>query len=919
MLPLEPGVRVLASIGNQQGLRALLAFSDLHENILSRRRASLSNEQDLLQTERFVLHEVLQLTCARALALTQADSVLVALCEGGEFVCRASAGVYGIPQGIHLSRESGLLRDCLASGKILRCDDTETDIRAQFDVARQLSARSCVIVPLLGRSDRLGVLQAFATAPWSFTDTDIRCLDLFAELVLAALKPADQDRRLHWLSDVAGELLHPKHAVVETAADEPVVTEQLPALGTECEPAIAGPAIAEPTIVEHLIAEPLIAEPLITEPLITEPAIAAIPVEENPAAAIEQNAATAVERSPATPVEPEAALLPTVEVAHREFREAELPEGSLGDTNPGDIEEALAEIVERAPATQESTTPAAPLGRQESAAATVPDLGELTAPIVIPVDIFETQTSERQISEPRASERQIPEADDDVPPTYLTFPIPEPVEPLPEEQERVPKSWLHGIFLPVTSSPGMSVVLTLMVVAGLFSAGVWWGMQERGSVAPARTAAGPRNVTSPGAPNVTTPAGLPSVTPAAAQDLPNEGLADGDEAPRTPVSEEQLGKLPKITGVRHWSSAMGSTVVIDMEDQVNYEVHRLMSPERIYFDLRGTALPQDLEGKTMDVGDPSLTRVRVAQPVAGLTRVVLDTKDGSNFSVSMETNPYRLVVELREGPKLVAASRVAPAAKPAMAAPLATTAKSAAPLPVVHAGKFRIVLDAGHGGWDLGTVGRQGLLEKDLVLDVTKRLGKLLESRSGAEVLFTRSGDDYLALDERADIANQAQADLFVSVHANYSNSAAARGVETYYTNLFSAPGLKEIEKNADGTLTRATPVTLSAEALHDKIEESRRLAASVQHALYSTLAAKNPDIRDRGTKDASFVVLTGTTMPAILTEISFVSSPADERNLQSEAYREQIAEAIYKGISHYEESVPKTRVAQLRPVATGR
>ena len=96
---------------------------------------------------------------------------------------------------------------------------------------------------------------------------------------------------------------------------------------------------------------------------------------------------------------------------------------------------------------------------------------------------------------------------------------------------------------------------------------------------------------------------------------------------------------------------MGSTVVIDMEDQVPYEVHRLMSPERIYFDLHDTALAPELDGKTMDVGDPSLARVRMAQPVAGVTRVVLDTKDGSNFAVSMESSPYRLVVELRGSEK----------------------------------------------------------------------------------------------------------------------------------------------------------------------------------------------------------------------------------------------------------------------------
>jgi N-acetylmuramoyl-L-alanine amidase len=354
---------------------------------------------------------------------------------------------------------------------------------------------------------------------------------------------------------------------------------------------------------------------------------------------------------------------------------------------------------------------------------------------------------------------------------------------------------------------------------------------------------------------------------------------------------------------------------------VNYEVHRLVSPDRIYFDLHDTTLPHDLEGKTVDVDDPSLSRVRIAQPVAGVTRVVLDTRDGSNFSVSMETSPYRLVVELREGPKSLVAGRVGPSAaqSPATAAPLSATATRQTPPLLARSGTFRIVLDAGHGGWDLGTIGRQGLVEKDLVLDVTRRLGKLLESRNGAEVVFTRSGDDYLPLDQRADIANQAQADLFVSVHANYSNSTTARGVETYYTNLFSAPGLKEVEKHADGTFSQHNPATLSADGLHEKIEESRRLATSVQRALYAALATKSPDIRDRGIKDASFVVLTGTTMPSILTEISFVSSPADEHNLQSAEYRQQIAEALYKGIARYQETTSKAKVAQLHPVAAAR
>lgn len=242
-LPLEQGVRVLASIGNQEGLRALLAFSDLHENILSRRGTDAGSDPGLLQTERFVLQEVLQLICARAQALTRADNVLIALADNGEFVCRASAGVHSIPHGMRLNRASALLADCFHSGQILRCDDAAHDARSAFDFTRQFAARSTVLVPLRGHNERLGVLQAFSAGPRFFTDADVRCLDLLAELVLSALKPADQDRRWQWLSELAGELLWVRPAEVEPAAAEPMPPPLF-------EPTPAPPTVEEPGVIQ---------------------------------------------------------------------------------------------------------------------------------------------------------------------------------------------------------------------------------------------------------------------------------------------------------------------------------------------------------------------------------------------------------------------------------------------------------------------------------------------------------------------------------------------------------------------------------------------------------------------------------------------------------------------------------------------
>jgi N-acetylmuramoyl-L-alanine amidase len=799
--PLQEGNRVLESIARREPLHALRAFSDLHEQIRNRRLTpGCATERDLLETERFILDEVLQLICDRAQAVTQADGVVIALAEGSAMACRAAAGPLAVERGIQLIGESALLRECLESGRILRCDDCEIDARVELDFARQILARSTVLVPLRGWHTRLGVLQAFSTTAWAFSDHDIRCFDLFAELVLSALKPEDQDRRIHWLSGVVGDVLQAKPAAAPLVAD--AVAIEIPEI-----------------------------EPISSEDPNIETELAASPV-------------------PRTETVPPLAL-------------------------PAQNFEVLAE------------------------------------PVVIPASLVE-------LPEVGIADEALEDESIEIPFTFGGFAsAAEPPRSLP---------FLHRLSLLGSSRPGLSVVMGLVAVAALFSAGAWWGMQVHGKKAVTKAVASkieapPQSVTTPPAPAADV------LSPAVSDNLMSPEKP-GSDAPLAAVAENKLAALPKITGVRHWSSSMGSTVVIDMDDQVPYEVHRLMSPERIYFDLHDTVLPSELAGKTMDVGDASLSRVRIAQPVAGVTRVVLDTKDGSNFSVSMESSPYRLVVELRSSEKTLAANHLTPNrtaasvnATPAAAkaAPMTTLAMKAPdqPLPA-RTGKFRIVLDAGHGGWDLGTVGRHGLLEKDLVLDVTQRLGRLLQTRLGSEVMFTRSGDTYLPLDQRADIANQTQADLFVSIHANYSSSATARGIETYYTNVFSAPGSREVEKHDDGTFAKPTPVSLSAGGLHEKIEESRRLAASVQHSLYATLAVNSPDIRNRGIKDSAFVVLTGTTMPAILTEISFVSSPADEHNLQSAAYRQRIAEALYQGIARYEQSAPHAKVAQLQKLAAG-
>jgi N-acetylmuramoyl-L-alanine amidase len=233
----------------------------------------------------------------------------------------------------------------------------------------------------------------------------------------------------------------------------------------------------------------------------------------------------------------------------------------------------------------------------------------------------------------------------------------------------------------------------------------------------------------------------------------------------------------------------------------------------------------------------------------------------------------------------------------------------------------RIVIDPGHGGHDTGTIGPSGLEEKDLVLEVGRRLGKLLETRLGAEVVYTRKNDTFIPLETRTAIANQQRADLFISIHANSSQDSGARGVETYYLNFTSSPEALEVAARENAVSEKSIyelQDLVKKIALKEKIEESREFAGDVQESLHSGLAAKSPAIRNRGVKKAPFIVLIGANMPSILAEISFVSNPADEHRLETSEYRQRIAESLYRGIAKYVDGLSGVKVASKMDKAAG-
>ena len=564
--------------------------------------------------------------------------------------------------------------------------------------------------------------------------------------------------------------------------------------------------------------------------------------------------------------------------------------------------------------------------------------------------------------------------------------------------------------------------------------------------------------------------------------------AEKPTAEATQPDESHSGHFPRVTAIRHWSTPDYTRVAIDLENEVKFGSQRISHPDRIFFDLRDTKLASTLVGKTFDVDDGFLKKIRVAQFQPGRTRVVLEVDSLSTYEAFLLPNPYRLIIDIHgkgdeitkarltkeelagladlEAPPQVAAKAhvsktevkadmKALAGKPASKqeqihnddndrdadgddasastsaeAPAATSkpanlqAKGTSPIkkvivyndpdddtaseessaetrsPGIRSSKTvkrtgsmkrphasdtaasnsdgptdsdaspddddsastpaksksrlnasrksqdldirvarptssgdrslirtlglkigKIVIDPGHGGHDTGTIGPNGLEEKDLVLEVGRRLGKLLETRLGAEVVYTRKDDTFIPLETRTAIANQQRADLFISIHANSSHDPDARGVETYYLNFTSSPEALEVAARENAVSEKSIYELgdlVKKIALKEKIEESREFAGDVQQSLHSGLAAKSPAIRDRGVKKAPFIVLIGANMPSILAEISFVSNPTDEHRLETSEYRQRIAESLYRGIAKYVDGLSGVKLASKVDKAAG-
>ena len=391
-------------------------------------------------------------------------------------------------------------------------------------------------------------------------------------------------------------------------------------------------------------------------------------------------------------------------------------------------------------------------------------------------------------------------------------------------------------------------------------------------------------------------------------------------------------------------------VVLDVSDVTEYSAFLLPNPYRLIIDIHG-GKPQGI-GKTDEGRDngatsaaplPAPAAAVVTQPTASrpVPNTVAEKTAGSADVADLSAEPGKVEATSRPTSQPISAvvegtanrdrgtENGAAAAKtksghrkrhgsaevagvPARAAvPTADGETSLVRALGLKIG--RIVIDAGHGGHDSGTLGVGGIEEKDVVLDVALKLGRLLHDRLGAEIIYTRSDDTFIPLETRTAIANKAQADLFISIHANSSPDASARGVETYYLNFTSQPDALEVaaRENAvsDQSIHQLSDLVKKI-ALKDKIAESREFAGDVEEGLYSGLRKGNSGLKDRGVKKAPFVVLIGANMPSILAEISFVTNPKDARQLEQPEYRERVAESLYRGVAKYEAGLSGAKAA---------
>jgi N-acetylmuramoyl-L-alanine amidase len=377
----------------------------------------------------------------------------------------------------------------------------------------------------------------------------------------------------------------------------------------------------------------------------------------------------------------------------------------------------------------------------------------------------------------------------------------------------------------------------------------------------------------------------------------------------------------RLENIRYYSYPEYTRVVLDLSGSIKIAEKVLKSGDggRLFFDLKNcrlsAAYPYEKQSE-IRIEAGNLQRIRIGKWQTQTIRVVFDFDKIGKYNRFTLTSPFRIVFDIYRQAEFVSRSQqTREQAPPAVEdSPPGGRQPGGPGSPSIARqlglGVHRIVIDPGHGGKDPGTVNRLlGMQEKDITLDIGKRLNAILNEHKELEVILTRPRDEYVPLEERAAIANSNQGDIFVSIHTNSAPRREARGVESYYLNVTADPWAMQVaaQENAMSRKSMAEMRTILDQILRNsKISESKILSQFIQDSMVANLKRQYDAIDDLGVKKAPFYVLLGAEMPSALVEVSFLSNRDEARRLSSPEYRQCVAAGLYLGIINFIQSLGK-------------
>ena len=366
--------------------------------------------------------------------------------------------------------------------------------------------------------------------------------------------------------------------------------------------------------------------------------------------------------------------------------------------------------------------------------------------------------------------------------------------------------------------------------------------------------------------------------------------------------------IAEVYNLRHFTHPNFTRIVVDIGALREYAPMENRDPGEIYVDIFQARLNPIVREEAIPSKCEYIHLIRITQKSPGTVRVTasVDFKRIRRYQVYHVFDPFRIVIDIYPQEPGTAPAAGGAAAKPLPPQPAKSGYSMARQLGL---GIKTIVIDPGHGGLDPGCLDAAGTKEKDLALDISLRLKSLLKANTKLAVIMTRESDILVPLENRTVIANQIRADLFISIHVNAFPDKKRRGIESFFLNFSSDPGVNALAARENATTTKTIgemDKIIRKIVQNSRIIESKELAEQLQQNLVKYLSQQYPEIKDLGTRGGPFWTLIGSEMPSVLVEVSHLSNAKEAERLKSEAYRQQIARGIYEGVLSYIRSLGK-------------